>query len=145
MLSILPKSEPVIVTPLSQSPRKILDTELGKIFIYDNLVIMEGKSEVVMTIKTGMSILLDVVKAVGLRPVVYISNRVNSYAVDPNDYKYLEMIPHLKGIAIVSHNDYGYRTAKLEEKFFRKPFKVFKDLEQAKQWADYVVKGRIIV
>jgi hypothetical protein len=55
------------------------------------------------------------------------------------------MIPHLKGIAIVSYNKRGYQTAKLEEKFFRKPFKVFADLEEAKRWAEYVIQGRIIV
>ena len=145
MLSILPKRATEVVPAISPMARKVFDTELGKIFIYDNLVIMEGKPNVVMTIKTGMSILIDVAKAVGIRPVVYISNRINSYSVDPNDYKYLEMIPHLKGIGIVTYNDRACEIAKLEEHFFSKPFKVFRNLDDAKAWADYVVKGRIIV
>jgi hypothetical protein len=55
------------------------------------------------------------------------------------------MIPNLKGIGIVTYNEYAFNTALLEEKFFRKPFKVFANLEDAKKWANYVMDGLIIV
>lgn len=141
MMTIAPKDSPVA----SCSARKVLDTEIGKIYIYDRIVLMEGKTNVNISIRNGMSILVDVARAVGFRPVVYISNRINAYSVDPNDYKYLEMIPNLKGIAIVTYNEYSYNTARMEENFIKKPFRVFSKLEVAKTWANYVIEGKVIV
>jgi hypothetical protein len=145
MMTAAPNKSTKSSVQVAESPRKVLNTEIGTIYIYDHLVIMEGKENVNISIRNGMPILLKVVKAVGLRSVVYISNRINAYSVDPNDYKYLEMIPNLKGIAVVAYNDYSVNTAYLEEKFFRKPFKVFTSMEDAKKWAGYVIDGLIIV
>jgi hypothetical protein len=138
-----PKESAKLPVPVAETPRKVLDTEIGTIYIYNNLVIMEGKENVNISISNGMPILLKVVKLVGLRSVVYISNRIHAYSVDPNDYKYLEMIPNLKGIGVVTYNQYSFNTAVLEEKFFRKPFKVFANLEDAKRWASHVVDGLV--
>ena len=124
---------------------EVLDTALGKIHILEDCIVMEADPEVQISIKTGLFILLDVVKRVGTRPVVYISNRINPYSVDPNDYKYLEMIPNLKGIAIVAYSELSRERAMLEERFFRKPFKAFSNLTEARHWATSVVEGRIIV
>lgn len=124
---------------------QVLDTALGQIIIDKDHIIMTANPEVEISIKTGIFILLDVVKKVGTRPVVYISNRINCYSLDPNDYKYLEMVPNLKGIAIVAYNEIIRDRALLEERFFRKPFKAFSDLTEAKEWASAVVDGRVIV
>jgi len=115
--------------------KEVLDTELGTIYFYDNILVMEGKENVVISIKTALSILLDVVKRVGIKPVVYISNRVNSYSVDPNDYKFLNMIPNLKGVAIVSYGFVKNETALLEKSFIKKPCGTFDNLSDAKLWA----------
>ncbi|MEL6810944.1 MAG: hypothetical protein AAFP76_06375 [Bacteroidota bacterium] len=115
--------------------KEVLNTEIGKIYFYDHIVVMEAKENIVLSIKTGIFILLKGLKIVGTRPIVYISNRVNAYSVDPNDYKYLELIPNLKGIAIVSYNPIAHETAKLEKQFFKKPFKTFDTLDAAKEWA----------
>ncbi|MBT8276973.1 MAG: hypothetical protein KJO39_12570 [Bacteroidia bacterium] len=145
MMTAAPNKSTKSSIDFADTPRKVLNTELGNIYIYDQYVIMEGKENVNISIRNGMPILLKVVKAVGLRSVVYISNRINTYSVDPNDYKYLEMIPNLTGIAVVAYNDYAANTAMLEEKFFRKPFKVFTSMNDAKKWANYVIEGLIIV
>lgn len=122
-------------TANGRSQKKVLNTELGTITIYNNIVIMEAKENVTISIKTGLFILLDVVKMVGTKPIVYISHRLNSYSVNPNDYKYLDMIPNLKGIAIVCYSEQGNRTAEFEEAFIHKPFKVFGNLMDAKRWS----------
>lgn len=124
---------------------KVLDTEIGTIYIMDNMIVMEAKPNVNITIRNGMFILLKVVKLCANRPMVYISNRVNSYSVDPNDYKFLEMIPNLKGIAVVTYCPRRKQAALLEERFFRKPFKTFGTLVEAKTWAEDVIEGRVIV
>lgn len=125
--------------------KEILDTEIGTIYFYDNILVMEGKENSIFSIKTSLFILLKVIKMVGTKPVVYISNRVNSYSVDPNDYKYLEMIPNLKGIATVSYNNITKSSAKLEQKFFKKPFRDFESLDDAKFWAMEVLEGKSIL
>jgi hypothetical protein len=121
---------------------EVLDTEIGTIYFYDSILVMEAKEDVLISIKTGLSILLDVVKRVGLKPVVYISNRVNSYSVDPNDYKFLNMIPNLKGIAIVSYSEINFQTVDLEKSFIKKPCESFNNLLEAKEWANEVLGKR---
>jgi hypothetical protein len=115
--------------------KNVLDTELGIIKFYDNLIVMEAKEDVVLSLKTGMFILLKVISIAGTKPVVYISNRVNSYAVAPTDYKYLEMIPNLKGIAVVSYSPFNKETVELESRFYSKPFMVFNNMNDAKNWS----------
>ena len=65
--------------------------------------------------------------------------------MDPNDYKYLEMIPNLKGIAIVSYSDFGHKTALLEKRFFKKHFGSFRSLREAYEWSQDVLNGVVIV
>lgn len=115
--------------------RETIETEIGTIYFYDNLVVMEAKPNISLSIKNGLFILFRGIKMIGLRPVVYISNRVNDYAVDPNDYRFLEMVPNLKGIAIVTYNETSRQIAELESEFVRKPFATFTNLEHAKLWA----------
>ena len=73
-------------------------------------------------------------KYVGSRPFVYIANRVNSYSVNPNDYVYLEKVPTLKGIAIVTPTELGKKNAELELNFFRKPMEIFDNVSEAYLW-----------
>ena len=122
------------------SLRDTLTTELGTIQIYNNLIVMEAKEDALLSIRTGLFILLKVIQIVGTRPVVYISNRVNSYSVDPNDYKYLEMIPTLKGIAVVKHDPVGIGAIELERWFYNKPFSVFESMEDAVSWAQEILE-----
>ena len=121
------------------SLRDTLTTELGTIRIYDQIIVMEAKEDALLSLRTGLFILLKVIQLVGTRPVVYISNRVNSYSVDPNDYKYLEMIPTLKGIAVVKHDAIGIRAVELERWFYNKPFSVFESMEDAVFWAQEIL------
>lgn len=121
--------------------QEVLETELGTIYFYDNIVMMEAKEDVVLSLKTGIFILLKVISMVGTKPVVYISNRINSYAVAPTDYKYLELIPNLKGIAIVNYLEHLQESTELEKRFFKKPFEAFDNLHDAKVWAYQMLHG----
>ncbi len=101
---------------------------------------MEAKAGVTISFETGFSILLKWTKTIGNKPWVYIANRLNSYAVNPTDYKYLEKVPSLKGLAIVTHDDLGRSNAELEANFFKKPFKVFDNLDKAFDWSNSLLK-----
>lgn len=113
----------------------ILNTELGVFTITGSIMVLEAKADVIVSFKTGISTLLKLVQIMGTKPVVHISHRINSYSIDPTDYKVLNKISTLKGIAIVNADSEGIQSAKLERIFIKKPFEIFTNLEDAKEWA----------
>ncbi|WP_055446128.1 hypothetical protein [Lacinutrix mariniflava] len=71
------------------------------------------------------------------KPFVYITNRINSYSVNPLIYKNISKIKNLLGFAVVSQNETTLNNVEIEKLFFNgKPFKPFTDLEQAINWAN---------
>lgn len=66
----------------------------------------------------------------------YISNRINSYAVDPMVYRESAAHPQLTAIAVVSDSELARNSAKLEKQFYtnKNPFNIFSSLEEAKDW-----------
>lgn len=114
--------------------KEVFDTEIATVYFYDNIVIVEAVEGITLSYKTGFSLLVKGLKYLGNRPWIYISNRVHSYSVNPNDYKYLDQVPTLKGIAVVNHTESGRKNAQLEASFCKKPFKVFDDLTEAYNW-----------
>ena len=112
----------------------VLKTDLVTVYFYTDRVIVEAKEGVTLSYKTAFSILVMGLKYVGSRPFVYIANRVNSYSVNPNDYVYLEKVPTLKGIAIVTPTELGKKNAELELNFFRKPMEIFDNVSEAYLW-----------
>jgi hypothetical protein len=73
-------------------------------------------------------------------PFVYITHRINSYSVNPNIYHRTAQVKSLVGFAVVSADYKAKLNAKIEKMFFKKPFEIFEDLDEAKAWADQVVK-----
>lgn len=122
----------------------IEETEIGTIYFYDQIVVLEARKDVVPSIKNGLLILLKVLKTVGTKSVVYISNRINDYSADPNDYRFLNLIPNLRGIVIVRYTSKGIASAQNENKFFRKPFYIVSNMEDAKQCATAILEGKSI-
>lgn len=112
-----------------------IENEYATVYFYGNLVILEANEGVSFSIKTGISLLIKAIAYLGSKPVVLISNRVNSYSVIPTDYKYLEHVPTLKGIAVVYHSEDTKAAATLEANFFKKPFRLFSDIQGACLWA----------
>jgi hypothetical protein len=121
--------------PEGNTLKHLLETEIGTIYFYPDLVIVEAKEGVTLSYKTGFSILLKGLQITGFKPFVYISNRINSYSVDPNDYKYLNKISSLKAIAIVSEFESARQNANLEKAFSRKDLEIFEDIQEAYKWA----------
>ena len=115
---------------------KIFESDIGKVYFYKNIVVFEAKEGIVLSYKTGFSILLKGLSILGTKPFVYISNRIHSYSVKPMDYKYLNKVPTLKAVALVNYNEAGHLNADLEAKFCKKPFRVFDNLQEAFIWGN---------
>lgn len=115
--------------------KTVLHTDIGTIYFYGNIMIFEGNEGIVLSYKTGFSILLKCLRILKAKPWVYVSNRVNSYATKPIDFKYLNNVPTLKAIAVINHSDFGEMNSELEAKFCKKPFQTFNTVLEAANWA----------
>ncbi|OAD91343.1 hypothetical protein A7A78_12345 [Aequorivita soesokkakensis] len=111
-----------------------LETDIGVVYFYGNIVVFEANEGVTLSYKTGFSVLLKGLTIVGTKPFVYISNRTNSYSIKPMDYKYLNKVPTLKCVGIVTYSEVGHSNAELESNFCKKPFRIFENLTEAVIW-----------
>ncbi len=93
--------------------KKVLETEIGVVYFYDNIVIFEAKEGIVMSYKTGFSLLLKGLNYLGPNAGYYISNRINSYSIKPMDYKYLNNVPTLRALAVVNYNEIGHSECRI--------------------------------
>ena len=109
------------------------------ITIFKNYFIVVMKEGTDITVGHS-DVLFDISKTYfGGKQFVYISNRINSYSVNPNVYKKINEIENLAGFAVVS---YGFKTSgnvKIEQLYFDKPIEVFDNINDAKEWAKSVV------
>lgn len=74
------------------------------------------------------------------KPFVYITNRINSYSVDPNVYPRTTGVKNLVGFAVVSRVHMAKLNAQIEQMFFSKPFEIFSELEDAINWAKDLIE-----
>ena len=120
--------------------KKILNFRFGQMTIYNNYVVTVMKEGITVTPNYNDD-LIDVTQTYFLnKPFVYITHRVNSYAVDPKIYFETSKIENLKGFAVVSQDYKKKENAQIEKLFFKKPFETFTTLEEAFAWADQLVK-----
>jgi len=107
---------------------------VATVYFYDTIVVVEVAEGQTLSIINGAKLLLKTVLHLKTKPWVYISNRVNSYAVVPTDYDHLDRISSLKALSIVMPESKS-TIPLLEPMFCRKPFKQFVDLQSAMDWA----------
>ena len=119
--------------------KKTLTLDFCKMTIHDNYMVVVMNEGINIT-PNHNNVLLEITENYFLgKPFVYITNRINSYSVDPKIYFETAKIENLVGFAVVS-NDYKAKTnAEVEKLFFTKPFKIFSKLSEAAAWADNFV------
>ena len=122
-----------------RSPNHVQYSAIGNVYFYDAVVITEFNEGVNVSYVTGIQLLMECMKHIGTKPFTVISNRVNSYSVQPTDYKYLERVPNLKGIAIVTKDAVSAANAMLESKFYSKAFAVFDSVKTACEWGQRIL------
>ncbi len=120
--------------------KHVYHSEIATAYFYEGIVVVEALEGVTLSYKTAFSILVSGLKHVGTKPWVYISNRIHSYSLNPNDYVYLEKVPTLKGLAIVSADAQRLKNAEMESLFFKKSFELFDSLEDSFEWAEELLQ-----
>lgn len=117
----------------SPTPR-ILDLDFVYIELYDNYMISTIREGVVFD-KDHLERFYTIFDTYySNKPVAYISNRVYDYTVDPTCYIKGSEYKNLVAMAIWCHSESSYNTAKFEKNFYSRPFDIFYNLEDAKDW-----------
>ncbi len=111
--------------------------EIGSFRFYSNIMVGEFAEGAHVTKANALRPIQLAQKIYGGEiPIIYISNRLNSYSMDPVGYgEVAEMFPNFKGFAVVSKNKYRRMLAALEKFFIKKPMAVFHNLEDAFVWS----------
>lgn len=106
-----------------------------ELFVFDEFIINQIKEGVNIQPKHN-DILNDIIqKNFSGKNMVYISNRVKSYSVNPLIYPETEKIPNLVAIALIPKTKIMRRSAEFERQFFDKPYEIFDNLSDAVEWA----------
>ncbi|MGJ8593828.1 MAG: hypothetical protein ACSHXF_14855 [Aquaticitalea sp.] len=109
--------------------------------IYDSYMVTIMKEGVTITPEHN-DVLLNIVETYySNREFVYITHRLNSYAVDPAIYFETSKIDNLVGFAVVSKDFKAKSNAEVEKLFLNKPFEIFNTLKEAVTWAHTVISS----
>lgn len=112
----------------------------GELFIFDHFVINQIKEGVV--IEPSHNDLLNEIIQQNYKGknMIYISNRVKSYSVNPLVYPEAEKIPNLIAIGIMPKTRVMRKSAEYERQFYDKPYEIFDKLSDAFQWANGLIE-----
>lgn len=122
----------------------ILELDFATIRIYENLIVSECHEGILLDFPKYRKILELAEEVFNNSSFGYISNRIHSYAVDPLVYRESAAHPLLKAIAVVSDNELGRNSAKLEKQFYvnANSFQIFSSLEEAKNWVEEILQAQ---
>ena len=119
----------------------VLKYDFCTMHIYDNYMIVIINEGVTVTPEHN-NVLLNVADTYYKnKPFVYITHRLNSYAVDPAVYRETSKISNLSGFCVVSSDYKAKRNAEIEKLFLNKPFEIFDTIDEATTWASQVISG----
>lgn len=118
-----------------------IDLDFGKITIIDNILIAELNEGILFDVEDNRKLLNLGNKIFKGMPYGYISNRVQSYAVNPMIYLESSSTINLKAIAVVSRNTVCQKNILLERQFYKEEdsFEVFDTLEEAINWIKFKI------
>ncbi len=115
------------------------DLECAETFVFDEFLINQIRSGVTVTPEHNKMLKEIIDNHFMNKPVVYISNRINSYSVDPLTYLATSKIFNILGMAVIAKKDMVKNNALFEGNFYGKPFEVFDTLSDAVAWAHKLI------
>lgn len=116
------------------------DFDDGELFVFDEFIINQIKEGVVIQPYHNDIINEVIQQHFSGKNMVYISNRVKSYSVNPLIYPETEKIPNLIAIAIIPKTQLMRRNAEYESQFYDKPYEIFDNLSNAIKWAQKLIE-----
>lgn len=119
---------------------KYLSTEDTECFIFDDFLINQIKEGVVVEPKHNEELNNVIKEYFSGKDMVYVSNRVKSYSVNPLIYAETEAIPNLVAIAMIPKTDVMRKNAEYERNFYDKPYEIFDTLTEAMTWVQSILE-----
>lgn len=119
---------------------KYLSTEDTECFIFDDFLINQIKEGVVVEPKHNEELNNVIKEYFSGKDMVYVSNRVKSYSVNPLIYAETEAIPNLVAIAMIPKTDVMRKNAEYERNFYDKPYEIFDTLTEAITWVQSILE-----
>lgn len=115
-----------------------LKLEFGKVSFLDKILIAELNEGILFDIPHNRELLRIGQETFNNQPYGYISNRTNSYSVNPMIHLESATVENLTAIAVVSTNHVVKQNTIIEKQFFRhsSSFEVFETLEEAVLWME---------
>ena len=113
--------------------------DFGNVFVFDGFIISEINQGITFTWDYHAKQIAEDVSSffnTDGNDIIYISHRINSYAVKPNDW--LSFFKHsysLKGYGVVGYTQGSILNTVIENLFFNKKIKRFHSIDAAVQWA----------
>ncbi len=122
--------------------KSALNLEFGKVTILDNILIAELNEGILLDISHNRELLKIGRETFNNEAYGYISNRTNSYSVNPMIHLESANVENLAAIAVVSTNTIVKQNTIIEKQFFRhsRSFEVFETLEEAIHWMENQLK-----
>jgi hypothetical protein len=110
--------------------------DFGKVTFEDNILIATLNEGILLDIGKNRKLLEIGRQTFNNGSYGYISNRINSYGVNPMVYLESASTPTLKAIAVVTTNPVCRQNAILERQFYKdgNSFEIFQTLEEAINW-----------
>lgn len=109
----------------------------GKLYFFEHMMVSEFKEGILFTFANALEFISKAEAYYGTeKNLVYISNRINSYSVDPVDWIKLGFsYNNLLSIGVVNYTFFKKKVFHVEKMFCRKPMKGFSSLNEAVDWA----------
>ena len=124
--------------PNNQNPQTIV-FPFGTVLLYENYLVSEINEGETVTIEHNLELVKLSESFYSDRPFGYITNRINSYAVDPKTYIETSKIENLVGFAVVAQEELMMSNTQIEKLFLKKPVEVFRNLENATVWIESII------
>ena len=118
----------------------------GTFYFFEGLVISEVNEGVSFEWKMGNRVIQETKEIFGENmPIAYISNRINTYEINPADWvKFYSHRNDLDFYSVVGKTKSSFASLVLERMFFKNSIKQFTDLEEAIEWSMKKIREREI-
>ncbi|MDX1331398.1 MAG: hypothetical protein R3252_00090 [Robiginitalea sp.] len=112
------------------------ELEIGTFRFYEDIVIGEIREGKQVSLDNSLPLFALAWEQYRNKSVVYISDRKNSYSLDPTmHFETKKLVPFIAGYGWVVYNPVAERAARLEERFLDFPTAVFRSMDPALEWA----------
>lgn len=114
---------------------RLIKLHFCELDIRKNIVIATINEGVHLSLELSEEMVIAVYNIIGDKPTVYISNRINSYSVDPILYTNLSKIENIIGFGIINFTSKKSRCSEVEKLFYNKRIQHFDNITTALLWA----------